>query len=1738
MATGPTNAAYNGNRYDWYKVTWDTAPTSGWSIQDGLAKASRPGAFTLVNEAPFCDTSAPAGPAVRLNWTVPTGAASIQVYRNGVPIGSALNGTASTFLNNSSLTAGQSYTFFIRASNSGGTTDSPSIRVGIPASICTPAPGAFTLVNEAPFCDTTAPAGPAVRLNWTIPTGAASIQVYRNGVPIGSALNGTASTFLNNSSLTAGQSYTFFIRASNSGGTTDSPSITVGIPASICTPAPGAFTLVNEAPFCDTTAPAGPAVRLHWTIPTGAASIQVYRNGVPIGSALNGTASTFLNNSGLTAGQSYTFFIRASNSGGTTDSPSITVGIPASICTPAPGAFTLVNEAPFCDTTAPAGPAVRLNWTIPTGAASIQVYRNGVPIGSALNGTASTFLNNSSLTAGQSYTFFIRASNSGGTTDSPSIRVGIPASICTPAPGAFTLVNEAPFCDTTAPAGPAVRLNWTIPTGAASIQVYRNGVPIGSALNGTASTFLNNSGLTAGQSYTFFIRASNSGGTTDSPSITVGIPASICTPAPGAFTLVNEAPFCDTTAPAGPAVRLNLTIPTGAASIQVYRNGVPIGSALNDTASTFLNNSGLTAGQSYTFFIRASNSGGTTDSPSITVGIPASICTPAPGAFTLVNEAPFCDTTAPAGPAVRLNWTIPTGAASIQVYRNGVPIGSALNGTASTFLNNSGLTAGQSYTFFIRASNSGGTTDSPSITVGIPASICTPAPGAFTLVNEAPFCDTTAPAGPAVRLNWTIPTGAASIQVYRNGVPIGSALNDTASTFLNNSGLTAGQSYTFFIRASNSGGTTDSLSITVDIPLHVCASTAPAHVVGTEGLGLRLRSTPSLSAPILAVMPEGSIVTLLGDTHTADGSIWRELTYEGMTGWAAAAYLILVPSGTTPTPPARPIALRQLRASDLFPILPGASISSDTVVLAATPDGPSAQRFVVQFEVRPSGTAFSDPTAAAPPVQGGCEANAAMGLLPDGGYTWRARAVDQNGVPGPWARFSAGTDFSISRVKSPVAVFDWTPAQVFVGDTVTFTAQAAGQSGLTFAWDLGGAATATGPVVTHIFSQAGDTPIALTVTDSQNNHSQRSRIISVASRDLANRINAAANQSAALLDEVLASATMAADAADYFNEGVEAAATDIVVKAALTAISLGFGAGDNDLGLAERCVAWTRAEYGEAAANKLAIRLAGHFIAGEIRSDFVSWVAGEVTQPGASHSYHGMWVPGLATLVAQKKAEIEQLRHRALAATGSLGAEEANRLVQFLQARLLGNIALANGYTTGAGLPITFARFKSSDESGWTTYNVGQHLWSISAGLLGTALGGMGGVVAGVAAKATQAELDIFNVLASQSADAQLLSIGLTILGQATTTASQIGANIDSGLQDVIAARTPSAPTGRMASIAPFCRGGFRTFNLLPRWFATEAWSDVIVRNTGPTAAMYHVEAMYIKTFTTGELPIHFLGVGERQYDMPTSVAQDGINLEPGQQTTVRLTFLAGDAGLLPEGQLITYTLTARTTDGCYLQDSQVQTFGTTYLSTDGNTVDPAVIAAAAVAQSPLRSRLMLFPGSNFCQLKIGIQNTLANPVLVDLRQDIPPGTVVMDSGGASMSVGQLAWDFALQPGQVQFSQAILQLTLPVGSSPLPDTTASAYDQANANWLGFAQSPVVSKMVSAPPPQIQPVGFIGTTFAMDIIAPIPGVHAVEQTSDFLRWETLAVATNGVGSIRVTDTSAGSTPVRFYRASRQ
>lgn len=72
----------------------------------------------------------------------------------------------------------------------------------------------------------------------------------------------------------------------------------------------------------------------------------------------------------------------------------------------------------------------------------------------------------------------------------------------------------------------------------------------------------------------------------------------------------------------------------------------------------------------------------------------------------------------------------------------------------------------------------------------------------------------------------------------------------------------------------------------------VLDATWTAYVANTEGFGLRLRANSSYDAETIVVMDEGAAVTVVAtQIYGADGTEWWNVTYEGLTGYAAAYYL-------------------------------------------------------------------------------------------------------------------------------------------------------------------------------------------------------------------------------------------------------------------------------------------------------------------------------------------------------------------------------------------------------------------------------------------------------------------------------------------------------------------------------------------------------------------------------------------------------------------------------------------------------------------------------------------------------------------------------------------------------------------------------------------------------------------------------------------------------------------------------
>jgi hypothetical protein len=955
----------------------------------------------------------------------------------------------------------------------------------------------------------------------------------------------------------------------------------------------------------------------------------------------------------------------------------------------------------------------------------------------------------------------------------------------------FTTSAQAPTATTqaaTSITSSSAQLNsYVNPNGSSTTIYFQYGLTTSygsNTISGNIGTTAGNygttvSGLTPNTTYHFRIVASNSGGYTYGSDMTFATSGQPPTAQTQAATLITAN-----------SAQLNSYVdPNGFSTTIYFQYGLTASygsTTISGNIATAAGNYGtqasaLSPNTTYHFRIVAYNSNGTNYGNDLTL----TTTTQGPTVQTLA--ATTVTTT-----SAQLNGSLnPNGLATTAYFQYGTtasygsttPSGSFGITAQNIGYNVTGLAANTTYHFRIVASNNSGTSTGNDMT--------------FTTAGSgAPIVQTLAAAAvttTSAQLNGSInPNGFDTTAFFEYGLTTSygssTASGDFGTTSQNigfvHTGLSPNTTYHYRVTASNSQGTTHGADASfTTLPTTTSATTA--WVAGTSGLGLCLRSAPSLSSSVILVMPEGSSVTLLGDTQTADGYLWRHLTYASQTGWAAAQYLVFNPPQSAP---AAPITLRQLQPDGFSPVPAGGSLNASSAILAATPSGPSSQQYSIQIEVRPAATSFSAPTATSDPVQGGSEARITLSGLLNQGYHWRARTMDAYGQVSGWVQYGDGSapDFTVGAASLVSALFGWTPAVPLSGNPIQFTAQATAATGWTFQWSFTGGQTPTGTTVSQTFAQAGPVTATLTVTDPQGHQATQTEVVQVASSQLVDAINKLAQQTSTLLDQISSQAQLAAGAADYFQSAVDEAPSDIAISAAFTTLSLGF-AGATDY------KQWIKTTTGQDAIG---------VVVNDLEQWAAGWVRDQIFTSGQSHS--AIFMPNIQAYIAQKKTEIEQQRQAAIAAAGSFTSQQAAQMAQNLQARYVGNLAVSDDYANKEALPVTFQAIKTADESSWTLV-AGEHIFDVSVGIGLVALApevGASGALATMLSVSTTAglgTLDIVNILSQQSTDAQMLGLSLGVLGQATISAKVMTDNAENGLQDVVSSQFPTTPAGQMS---------------------------------------------------------------------------------------------------------------------------------------------------------------------------------------------------------------------------------------------------------------------------------------------------------------------------------------------------
>ncbi|MFP4173974.1 MAG: peptidoglycan DD-metalloendopeptidase family protein, partial [Candidatus Hydrogenedentota bacterium] len=824
--------------------------------------------------------------------------------------------------------------------------------------------------------------------------------------------------------------------------------------------------------------------------------------------------------------------------------------------------------------------------------------------------------------------------------------------------------------------------------------------------------------------------------------------------------------------------------------------------------------------------------------------------------------------------------------------------------------------------------------------------------------------------------------------------------------------------------------------------------TGEAVVAGTGGAGLRLRGEPGLQSERLTVMPYGGAVALLEGSHVADGYTWQEVEYQGQQGWAARRYLSVQDAETDVFP--APVELEQLTA-DGEAVSEGGEIAGNSVTLGASlPEGVTDDEYLIEFELRPADASFSTPTRHAVVPEGETEGSVSVGALGEGAYRWRARVADRRGRSGAWEEFGAvdETAFEIVRAVELNAGFDSEPGIITEGEPVTFEPRAEDTDDLSFHWDFGDGNTSEEESPSHTFAEPGEYEVALQVEDGAGNQANHAQELRVASADLVEVIDDLVDEAEKTMDNTYGRAGELAETADYFHASIDFTETQVV--------------------------------------HDLVWRMMGsNVVLEEISYDLLR----QVHEEEHGETYSDVFLPTLEDFISAKKSELAEARDDAVEAAAHLSPEEAQELRASLQKRWTGLVFLDREYYERTNLPIEFAGLKQDDEDSWTwlgariSFGIGMGAGTWATGMAGGALATIAapGITIGGAVDSYRGMLSGLDI------NQQFLFMSTGGLMQATTHVDIAAETVNAALQEVADANPSPLPEGQILSICHHPEGNEFYVGHDEHFYTEEAHSEILIRNTGDTAATYRLVTSYQTEFTTVELAGSLPG-GRREYFVRRASVEEDIHLEPGDGETVKVAYMGEGGGELPEGH-ITFTLTAQTDNGFYGLDDKPEEFGAHCwfadsaeasgaafgleaehsAAQDGGEVVPAEEEDdAELVNAPLQSSLVAHRSGEGHKLYLHVRNPHDFALLMELEQALPSDAVVTDADGGSSGGTELDWEFTLQPEEARLYTVEFDSDALAEGEELADATLLLHDPINEDEVTFFRGSSTVELITVP----------------------------------------------------------------------
>ncbi len=498
-----------------YSFTFLNFPSGTHSIEARAYDAQNnatTSTISVTRSASSGDTTAPTAPtnltssnvtasSVVLTWGVSSdniAVSAYDVYQNGTLLTSTQQNTYTP----TALTGSTTYSFYVKARDAAGNISSASNTI----SVTTQSINNGTTVITNPTQGQVIAPGVVTAINVSAPANATSVRFYQqfNSFSVFDIGGDITLPFSTNWTPQSQGTYTFTANSyagSTLIGTSNPVVVTVGSVSADVTAPSTPTNLISPSKTAS-------SVSLSWNSSTdnsggsGMAGYYIYQNGstTPINSTVNtGTAYVV---SALSPNTNYSFTVKAKDVAGNYSGASNIVSVTTSgvVDTTAPSAPTNLSVVSKTSN------SVSFSWTASTdnvGVTGYKVYRSTTLLATV----TPTSYTATGLSPATSYNFTVNAIDAAGNTSTSSsiLSVTTNAAADTTAPSVPTGLSASSTTQT------ATTITWTASTDAVGVtgyDIYKNGTLVGSSVTTSYSV----SGLTAGTTYSFTVKARDAAG--------------------------------------------------------------------------------------------------------------------------------------------------------------------------------------------------------------------------------------------------------------------------------------------------------------------------------------------------------------------------------------------------------------------------------------------------------------------------------------------------------------------------------------------------------------------------------------------------------------------------------------------------------------------------------------------------------------------------------------------------------------------------------------------------------------------------------------------------------------------------------------------------------------------------------------------------------------------------------------------------------------------------------------------------------------------------------------------------------------------------------------------------------------------------------------------------------------------------------------------------------------------------